>query len=99
MLVGIDARRPNCGVNKFGNLVEMSTIGEVVVVGHHIWFWLISKPSQSNNFKLKLSINILSACTLVICLSKSSILHNVSSSMEEQVSKWYYFLDIFLDDI
>jgi hypothetical protein len=36
MSVRIDARRPNCGVNKFGDLVEMSTISELLVVGHHI---------------------------------------------------------------
>lgn len=98
MSVRIDARRPNCGVNKFGDLVEMSTISELLVVGHHIWFRLINRPSQSDNFNFKLSINILSACKLVICLKKSLILHNVSFSMEEQVSKWYYFLDLFIDD-
>ncbi len=98
MSIGIDARK-NYGVNKFGDLVEMSTIGELIVAGHHIWNRLTTIPSQSNNLNLKLSINIFSACKLVICLIKSLILHNVSSSMEEQVSKWYYFLELFLDDI
>jgi hypothetical protein len=35
MSIGIDARK-NYGVNKFGDLVEMSTIGELIVAGHHI---------------------------------------------------------------